>query len=295
MMAHARYALGLVLLLGCGDDGGGGGADSGCTAEGPIRCVDGAVEIPNGDGGTVLCYPTTCDGHLTECGDCVDNDSDGRIDFVDRECLGPCDNTEGAQLTTGVGGEAGTSCVRDCYFDFGNGPGNDDCVWDLICDPLAPDPRCPYDESRVPGRDCRVPQTEMCLTTCRPLTPNGCDCFGCCTFEEIAARPDAEGGAWVWLGTGIGDGPDGEGTCTFADIEDTSLCHPCVPVEDCFNDCAMCELCIGRDTIPDECYEPDAGTYARCPAGEQECGLPGDAACPLDYYCITGCCQPTII
>jgi hypothetical protein len=33
----------------------------------------------------------------------------------------------------------------------------------------------------------------------------------------------------------------------------------------------------------------------RCDPGVQPCGLPGDAMCPIDYYCVTGCCIPTII
>ncbi len=28
---------------------------------------------------------------------------------------------------------------------------------------------------------------------------------------------------------------------------------------------------------------------------ERAAGLPGDAECPVSYYCITGCCQQTIL
>jgi hypothetical protein len=274
------------------------------SSDGPIQVRDGGMTITEDGGFTWTCYQTTCAGHLTECGDCDDNDGDGLVDSRDPECLGPCDNTEGAALTTGVGGEVGASCNRDCYFDYGNGSGNDQCRWDTLCDPNGPDAVCPYEADEVGGMRCPPTQNETCLDVCRPLTPNGCDCFGCCTFDALAGRADADGGEWVWLGSGIGEGTDGEGTCTFADIDDTDLCRPCDPVADCTNDCGRCELCLGRDTLPEECLMdypdaalPDGGMYPppRCPAGLQECGLPGDAECPLDYYCVTGCCQSTLI
>src|SRR5262245_17176013 len=82
---------------------------------GPITIVDGGITISD-DGGTFTCYQTTCNGHLLACGDCIDNDGDGRIDFRDPECLGPCDNTEGATLNAGIGGETGGPCLADCYF-----------------------------------------------------------------------------------------------------------------------------------------------------------------------------------
>jgi hypothetical protein len=273
------------------------------SGDGPIVVREGGVTVTD-DGGTWTCYVTTCDGHGTECGDCMDNDGDGLVDSRDPECLGPCDNTEYAALTTGVGGERGASCNRDCYFDFGNGSGNDTCRWDTLCDDNEPDSVCPYDEGELGGMRCPDTQTEMCLDVCRPLTPNGCDCFGCCTFDALAGRAEADGGEWVWLGSGISDSVDGEGTCTFDDIMDTDLCKPCEPVADCFNDCGECELCLGRDTLPDECLMDypdasvmDAGSYPppRCPEGVQPCGLAGDEDCPLDYYCVTGCCIPTII
>jgi hypothetical protein len=270
--------------------------------DGPIVVRDGGIVITEDGGATFTCYVTVCDGHTTECGDCVDNDGDGRVDYRDQECLGPCDNTEGPQFTTGVGGEGGTSCNRDCYFDYGNGSGNDTCRWDTSCDPNEPDHECTYEPGDLGGMRCPATQTELCLDVCRPLTPNGCDCFGCCTFDQLAGRPEAEGGEWVWLGSGHGLGPDGEGTCSFADIEDTEACRPCDPVAECFNDCGRCEVCIGRPMPPPDCmmtYDgglPDGYVPSeRCDPGVQPCGLAGDAECAPDFYCVTGCCQPTII
>ncbi len=270
--------------------------------DGPVVASDASVVIMEDGGFTWTCVPTTCAGHNTECGNCTDDDGDGFVDSRDPECLGPCDNTEGPPLTTGVGGEGGTSCNRDCYFDYGNGSGGGDCRWDTLCDPLAPDDVCPYEESELGGNRCPEPQPENCLSRCRPLTPNGCDCFGCCTFDALAGRPDAEGGEYVWLGSGIGDGPDGAGTCTLDSITDTEACHPCVPVEECSNDCGRCELCLGRTEIPDDCFDepdggvPDGGTYeTRCDPGVQACGLPDDPPCETGFYCVTGCCVPVLI
>jgi len=286
--------------------------------DGPIVEEDGGVIIEE-DGGTWTCHITSCDGHTLECGDCEDNDGDGVVDSHDPECLGPCDNTEGDVLLAGVGGETGGPCAADCYFDFGNGPGNDDCHWDHRCDELevAPsfDPegdRCEYDADRVGSRDCPETQSDQCLELCMPLTPNGCDCFGCCTFPQIDGRSAADGGAWVWIGSVV-DGTN-EGTCTFADVEDRTRCRPCSPVEECLNDCGPCELCLGRTELPPECFpdDPDGGPGdggttdggttdggttppgARCPDGIQPCGLPGDDPCPENHYCITGCCMETI-
>lgn len=327
---RTRLLLVLPLLVGsnaCSCGGGGDGNPDGSRADGgrvdmdgappgwdgggPIVVRDGGVIIEEDGGVTYVCYPTECDGHLLECGDCEDNDGDGRVDSRDRECLGPCDNSEDPILLARVGGETGGPCRADCYFDFGNGPGNDDCMWDSRCDPLsiAPDfhpegPGCAFDEGRVGSRDCPDPQSAMCLEVCRPLTPNGCDCFGCCTFDEIADRAPEDGGPYVWIGS-VEDGTN-EGTCTFADVGDTSLCRPCTPQGSCFNDCGRCEICVGRDEIPDDCFDRPDGGYPdggypdggvpdyRCEFGEQPCGLDGDAPCPLDYYCVTGCCQPTI-
>ncbi len=293
----------------CGDNAGTGDGGSGMdatsdgwvpTTDGPVRRADGGVTVTQPDGGAWTCYPTSCAGHVLECGDCEDNDGDGFFDSRDRECLGPCDNTEGPELLAGVGGETGGPCKADCYFDFGNGPGNDDCFWDHRCDPLSvgptydPEgPTCEYEADRVGSRDCPAAQSDTCGTVCSPLTPNGCDCFGCCTFDDIRGRSAANGGEYVWIGS-VAEGTN-DGTCNFDDVTDTTACRPCTPVGDCLNECGECELCIGRATLPASCYEVDAGVPYRCAEGQQECGLPGDSECGLDYYCVTGCCVQTII
>jgi hypothetical protein len=323
--------VGVLRLTACSSSSGGGGSnnpgDGGPTGDGsgqggwdaqgdgPVQTLpDGAVVIVEPDGGlTWTCVPTTCADHLLECGDCDDDDGDGLVDSRDPECLGPCDNTEGPVLLAGVGGETGGPCRADCYFDFGNGPGNDDCHWDSRCDPLAVAPDfhpegegCSYEESRLGTNDCPAEQSDTCLNTCLPMTPNGCDCFGCCTFPVLSGRSEANGGEFVWIGS-VDEGTN-DGTCTFADVEDTSLCRPCTPVAECLNECGPCELCLGRTELPPECTPTtppadggpgtDAGTQPpgeRCDPGVVPCGLPGEAPCGEGLYCITGCCISTAV
>jgi hypothetical protein len=324
----------VLLLCACGSNGGPGDGegtgDGGGTGDGSANgdVPGGGLDTPGGggdvpgvdpdggvvvtdDGGTFVCHVTSCGGHVNECGDCLDNDRDGRIDSRDPECLGPCDNTEGPTLLTGVGGEAGGPCQSDCYFDYGNGPGNDDCQWSHRCDPLSVAPNfypegssCAYDARMVGGRDCPATQSMQCHNFCRPLTPNGCDCFGCCTFPQLAGRGPGGGPGFVWLGS---RDTAGNGSCTIAGVTDPMACHPCTPVADCYNECGPCEVCLGRPMPPPECFmsRPDAGTTdsggtidsggppppARCAPGIQPCGLAGDSPCPTNAYCITGCCQ----
>lgn len=311
LLAFGGWLLGWAAGCSCGGDDddslageGEGEGDAGWQDDdgGIIEVRDGGIVVDTGDGGTVVCYRTICAGHELECGNCADDDGDGHVDWMDPECLGPCDNTEGPALSAGIGGESGGPCKADCYFDFGNGSGNDECLWDHQCDPLAIAPDfppegedCAYDPELVGSRDCPDEQSDTCLENCRPMTPNGCDCFGCCTFPELD-------GGFVWIGH-LDD--DNEGTCTFDDILDPAKCPPCTPVEDCFNDCARCEVCLGRPEPPADCFdsgEPDAGPGGpdagpgdeRCEAGIQTCGLAGDDPCPADFYCVTGCCQPVL-
>jgi len=219
-----------------------------------------------------------------QCGDCVDNDGDCRIDTADDQCLGPCDNSEDS-LYPALPGFNPPPCTQDCFFDRDSGSGNDDCAWSHKCDPLevAPlyppeGPTCSYDPTTtVGGRTCTMMsslQSATCSGTCGPLTPNGCDSFGCCS---IAGAPGP-----VWLGSLV----DGSGSCTLAGLNDPALCKPCTQVTSALNDCGHCELCVGTTTLPPDC------PVQACAAGAAPCGLPGQAACPADSYCITGCCQP---
>ena len=263
-----------------GGSGTGGTAGSGGTAAG---------------GGTGGCQLIECAGRLTLCGDCIDNDDDGLVDNDDPECLGPCDNYEGEELLSGVGGETGEQCKADCYFDFGNGAGNDDCHWSRSCDPLEPKVQCTYDERKLGGNDCPDTQSQLCEDVCTPLTPNGCDCFGCCTFPELAGMGPGGSDGYVYIGS--------ESGCTFDTVTEQASCQACTPAGSCLNTCERCEICLGKPTIPADCFPGTGGTGGsgtggmggspggeRCPDGKQACGLPGDAPCESGGFCLTGCC-----
>jgi hypothetical protein len=234
----------------------------------------------------------TCQGRLYDCGDGIDNDSDGLIDSDDPHCVGACDNTEDGFLD-GIPGMSAPPCSVECYFDQDRGVGNDDCYWSHRCDPHEVPPyyypesifgtECAYNPgAKILGTnlacaDLHDTQSPVCHAFCDPLVPNGCDCFGCCELP-------AGGGTYVWLGS-----DDGSllGTCVLAHANDPTKCHPCEPVPGCLNPCDPCELCIGKSAVLAGCSAED-----QCAPGIQPCGFPGQGCCPAGTYCVTGCCQP---
>lgn len=233
-----------------------------------------------------FCNVKTCQGKVYECGDCLDNDGDCRVDDGDTHCLGPCDNTE-QSFYGGIPGQANAPCKQDCYFDQDTGAGNDECYWSHKCDPheVEPTPNpedgCSYNpNANIPGtgETCSGlfdDQLNRCFDYCGPLTPNGCDCFGCCEIPGAAET--------VWLGS---ENPSGTGSCNLTNVGDPSKCRPCLQVDACLNTCGHCELCVGKPDLPLDCLEQE------CPNGLQKCGLAGQALCPASFTCITGCCQP---
>jgi hypothetical protein len=309
-LAVLTTTCGFALGVGCSDDpvNGAGASGQGASAG---TSSGGAGGNGNG-GGTTGTYtsgvggaPTeiaTCQGHVYQCGDLLDNDGDGLIDNQDSDCLGPCDNTEGSYYG-GIPGQAGPACTVDCYFDQDSGSGNDDCHWNHECDPHETSPdyhpesyngaSCAYDpNANTSGTpftcdELYQTQSQLCLDYCGPLTPNGCDCFGCCELP-------AGSGKFVWLGSDA-DGTN-TGSCTQDLVNDPTRCEPCQPVAGCLNGCEPCELCLGKDTLPPECYQDGGmgtggGTGGQCPPNVQPCGLAGQDPCPVNFYCITGCCQ----
>jgi hypothetical protein len=302
---------------GSGATGGTGGTGGGVGGGGV-----GGAGATGGAGGAPPMVIAYCQNQVYQCGNTIDDDMDGLIDSQDPDCLGPCDNTENGYYG-GIPGQAGPGCLQDCYWDSNSGSGNDGCYWNHKCDPLSVAPnyypewwygnKCVYDpNANTSGTPLSCDellntQPATCLEICPQLTPNGCDCFGCCELP-------AGSGSFVWLGTEDGAG---NGTCNIANLADPKKCSPCTPVKGaCYNSCGKCELCIGKDTLPPECF-PDpttssasvgvggasasassgaggsgGGSTAQCPGGEQACGLAGQAPCPAGYYCITGCCIP---
>jgi hypothetical protein len=277
--------------------GGIGGSASGGAASGGAAGSDA--------GG---CQVTKCQNHVYACGNCKDDDGDGKIDMEDPDCLGPCHDAENTYYGS-IPGQAGPACTVDCYFDSDSGPGNDDCHWNHRCDPLSASQHppegpgtCAYDpNANTPGTGERCGGTDAgsglyenqsatCLDKCGSLTPNGCDCFGCC---ELPAGT----GKYVWLGSETNK----TGTCTRAGVNDPEKCHPCTPVKGCLNTCEKCELCLGKETLPAECApKTDAGAggtggtngtcYQLCSSGLPKCGN-GCGTCEAGYFCLNGCCE----
>ncbi len=284
-----------------GSSGTGGVAGTGGVGTGGTGGVvgTGGTGVVSGTGGSSgECHIIQCAGRVTDCGNCIDDDEDGLVDNDDPECLGPCDNYEGEELLSGVGGETGEQCKADCYFDFGNGAGNDDCHWSRSCDPLEPKVQCTYDEGLLGSKDCPDTQSQLCEDVCVPLTPNGCDCFGCCTFPKLAGMGPGGDDGYVYIGS--------ESGCTFDTVTDPAFCQACTPAGSCLNTCGRCEICLGKPTIPEDCFPGSGGSGGgggaggsgggdRCPVGKQVCDLPGDDPCPNGSFCLTGCCTEIVV
>ena len=214
--------------------------------------------------------PIDCGGTIYACGDGKDNDGDGKIDLLDPECTGPCDDDE-SSFATGIPGD-NVDCKQDCFFDGNSGQGDDGCLWDLKCDPANPgdgsmSPDCSY----TGGMNCEnMPpnQDQDCIDFCLPFVPPGCDCFGCCLVTDSNGDEIS-----VFLNS-----PDPE--CSLDNVE---ACNQCTQSEDCVNTCDECELCFGEEELPPECDENT------CDFGDS-CTTVQD--CPTGWYCLQDCCYP---
>jgi len=214
-----------------------------------------------------VCVPVECDGKIYQCGDCIDNDRDGKIDNADVECLSPCDDDESI-FASGLPGDNMDPCNQDCYFDGNSGSGDDKCKWNLKCDPNNPGGEdCPYDPD---FKNCPEMQEEQCTAFC-PV-PNGCDCFGCCSITVGDKEYD------IYLG---------DEDCSVDNIEN---CAQCTKNDDCINGCVPenCEVCFGQE-LPPECEEPTCDKGDACTVDPM-----GNDDCAAGTFCSTGCCVPII-
>jgi cysteine-rich repeat protein len=241
---------------------------------GPV-CGDGIVDLgelcddgnlPDGD----LCPSdcqipiSPCGNAIYACGDVLDNDRDGRIDLYDPDCTSPCDDDEGS-FSTSLPGQ-NSDCKPDCNWDTNTGAGDDTCETQTQCDPQNPGELagCEYDPL---FQNCPSP-SETCVATCLPISPNACDCFGCCEFDGVFRSINGE---FAQCGS-----------------DDTGACTTCTPQLSCLNVCdpQACELCMLQEPseLPDNCAEP------ACPVGVEPCVEP--YACGAGQMCRTGCCVP---
>jgi hypothetical protein len=292
--------------------GGPGNPGSGGTSGGTGGTTGGN---PGGTGGTAGTPGTGsasfgCKVNPSACTDGKDNDGDGLIDARDPECSGPCDNDEGT-YATGIPGDNIDACKQDCFFDGNSGMGDDGCEWNLKCDPANPGAHasrsCPYDAN---FKNCPTQQSERCTKSCQRITPNGCDCFGCCSVPVNGQTIN------VLLVP----------SCKASAFGDPNACPRCTPQASCVNTCDKCEVCIGKPLPDPSCNTPPPGTVippgggtggaggtpgtggsgpgtggmggstpppppppAPCQPGVTYCGA-DPAACPNGTFCQTGCC-----
>jgi hypothetical protein len=248
----------------CGSDPATGPGSGTTTRDaGRIATLTEAGIVGEPGGPNELC-PEGC-----QCSDGVDNDGDGQTDGIDAECTGAYDDDEGT-FATGIPGDNIDESWQDCFFDGNSGAGDDGCMYRH---------GCLTGELAADDRDCQV--SAMCLEFCKPRTPNGCDCFGCCDVTT-------ESGAIVTVHLREG--------CSLENVDDETACPRCTRTTACDNACGTCELCPGRDAadLPAECYpDPDAGVPMYTCDDGQVCTTTEE--CGLDYYCQLGCCVPTLI
>jgi hypothetical protein len=312
-----------------GNSGGTGGTiidtSGGSTSEGGASATNGASGANDTSGGSTSTGGTDANAGsgatgskgstagapafgTTQCNDGIDNDGDGLIDGLDPECTGPWDNDEGS-FATGIPGDNKDPKWQDCFFDGNSGAGDDGCRYGTDC---------LYGATPQDDPTCTVSQ--MCIDYCGARTPNGCDCFGCCTIQK-------SDGSTVDIFE--------VSTCSIAQIDDQTACPRCTKNVQCQNTCGECELCPGKTVadLPASCTPTTTGAGGSngsggssasggtggssdtggtsgtggssdtggtsgtagsppaytCNGGAQVCG-PGVATCPAGLYCSLGCC-----
>ncbi len=282
--ARALFALVSIVLLaaGCGSNPSGGTGDAG-DHDGAIGDGDGGgIDAPGTgtDARTDAQGTTGCVPGGPQCNNCIDDDNDTFIDGNDVECTGANDNDE-SSFATGIPGDNIDATFQDCFFDGNSGSGNDGCNIHVCCLLGAPDrASCPIHPQQYDPAACSQPQSQACIANCFPLTPPGCDCFGCCTICDPVTNACFD----------IVTNPVTAPHCDADHIADPNACPRCVKQVSCNNPCGgnTCILCPGQtpDDLPAGC------TGQSCPTGSSVCGP--NAACPDGQFCITGCCIAAI-
>lgn len=285
-LGYGILVLGLSCASGCSssDNGPTSGAPDGGGVSGPGGAGSGVGGVFGGggaaQGGSSIGGAGTAGTAATgtsACSNGIDDDHDGLIDGFDPECTGPLDNDE-SSFATGIPGDNKDPKWQDCFFDGNSGGGDDGCRYSTDC--LT---------GKLAQTDANCAVTQQCLDFCKPLTSNGCDCFGCCTVRTPS-------GTSVDILTGT--------TCSIAKLSDPKACPVCTKSVTCSNTCGTCELCPGKtaadlpasctpkpptNTVPDAGPPPPAYT---CDSGEQVCSA--TVKCPGGYYCQQGCCLPIL-
>jgi hypothetical protein len=265
----------------------GNSADAGASNSSP----GGSSSLPP----SVSMTPTgklLCGGHACACNNGIDDDGDGKIDGFDGECTGAIDDDE-SSFATGIPGDNRDPKWQDCFFDGNSGAGDDRCRYPTGC--LT---------GELSQDDAACAVTETCRNNCQPRTPNGCDCFGCCSVKLPGG-----GSVDVML----------KDSCSLEKIGDESACPVCVKSTACGNECGECELCPGKTEadLPEHCHtDPPPATDPPAtdppatdpPASDPPATDPpattceGGTACDPDHpctemteFCSMGCCLKVIL
>jgi hypothetical protein len=288
-MKRLLFALAMVAsLAGCDDkdtnlvnDGDGGNnplADGGGLADGNFVDFSDADPLAPDAGPAV-----PCGDDQPQCNNCIDDDGDDKADGADPECSGAIDNDE-SSFATGIPGDNVDPKSQDCFFDGNSGGGDDKCKYHTCCIldlTQQPDGKCPANLQPPMFNPSQCVLSAECINNCAPLTPPGCDCFGCCTICDGDNCRDIYTNPAVSVG------------CTLETLDDPSKCMECTKTEECSGgscDNSNCELCPGQTTedLPPECGETQA-----CPDGHDVCVV-GEGGCPAGEYCSNGCCIASI-
>jgi hypothetical protein len=267
----------LVAIAGCGSAGSSGQPDAAPSAD---ACTGLCADAPPFNG---MCTPGGA-----QCANCIDDDNDGKIDGFDSECSGPLDNDE-MSFATGIPGDNIDAVKQDCFFDGNSGSGNDGCDIHVCC-LLGATTRaaCTIGQNQYNPTDCPPPignrqLSDKCIQTCAPLSPPGCDCFGCCTECIPGTNPPQCFDVII--------NPATSPNCNDTNLANPDACKRCTKSTTCNGGgCGgdTCVLCPGQDpsTLPPTC------SGQSCPNGRMMCGAGG--TCPADSYCSNGCCIAVI-
>lgn len=239
-------------------------ADAGRTDSGESVLEDGGSREGGpsfDDAGKALCGTRQC-----QCSNGIDDaDDDTKADSEDPECTGPFDDSE-ADFGTGVPQETSSPKCQNCFYSYSQGKDACQRPTECLTNPGA----------RVQGmcRECAV--GDACRNSCQGLTPNGCDCFGCCEVRRngVVARR-------IQLTP----------SCSMKNLDDPLACKSCELARDCYNECGPCESCPGKELVdlPDSCGD----NQFSCEDGGLTCGP--TRGCGADAYCLWGCCVPYLI
>jgi hypothetical protein len=238
-----------------------GGEDDGGIADGAIE-EDAGPSLGLSDAGGALCGN---DKHVCACSNGEDDDLDGKPDGLDNECTGAFDDDEGSFRVNNV--REGKKC-SDCFFDGNPASGDDGCSVPTHCRIDG----TPGNGGGMCKKGCAA--TAECRERCVRITPNGCDCFGCC---EVLSEGTPVPTLLV-------------GTCNMDKIHEVEFCPPCQINTSCYNPCDACDLCPGKG-LEDLPLAPCMNAV-QCPNG-RSCEFASQ--CGASEYCSQGCCATILL